>query len=467
MIFRRLTIFALFALVLTSCNPFEQTQATGNTNSESQPLEDPSIAVDVAIAELDQLIPAREYIGTTAPIQEVSIRAQVEGQLQRLSVDIGDRVKKGQILARLDDEILQGALNQAKAEKAAQYSAIISAQSQVGDAQIKVQQAQLELQQAQADILRLQTSLAARIEEARLEAEQAQADAERLQQLAEEGATAGQQAEQALTRAKQTQQILRSEQASAEQQISQAKTTAQTAAKLLRSAQAQVKIEQQQVAAAKAQADAQGALINQAKARQSYAVLRSPIDGKVLERSSDPGNLVQPGTELLKLGDFSRIKVRVEVSELQVSQIRPGQTVSVKLDAFNDERFSGSVTRISPSADPTTSLVPIEITLNHSGENIASGLLARVQFLSNQVDRVIIPQSALNQNSTVFVVQEKVGETLAIARKVETARQLNGKVEILSGLAPGEKYIVRSRKPLQNKNPIRLSALSQTEISRD
>ena len=112
-------------------------------------------------------------------------------------------------------------------------------------------------------------------------------------------------------------------------------------------------------------------MINQAKARQSYAVLRSPIDGKVLERNSDPGNLVQPGTELLKLGDFSRIKVRVEVSELQVSQIRPGQTVSVKLDAFNDERFSGSVTRISPSADPATSLVPIEITLNHSGEKIS------------------------------------------------------------------------------------------------
>ena len=57
---------------------------------------------------------------------------------------------------------------------------------------------------------------------------------------------------------------------------------------------------------------------------------------------------------------------------------------------------------------------------------------------------MIIPQSALNQNSTVFVVQEKVGETLAIARKVETARQLNGKVEVISGLAPGEK-IYRSQ----------------------
>ena len=467
MIVKKLTIFALIALALTSCKPFEQTQATESSDSKSQSLEDSSIAVDVAIAELDQLTSAREYIGTTAPIQEVSIRAQVEGQLQQLTVDIGDRVKKGQTLARLDDKLLQGALNQAKAEKAAQYSAIISAQSQVGDAQIKVQQAQLELQQAQADILRLQTSLAARIEEARLEAEQARADAERLQQLAEEGATAGQQAEQALTRAKQTQQILRSEQASAEQQISQAKTTAQTAAKLLRSAQAQVKIEQQQVAAAKAQAEAQGALINQAKARQSYAILRSPIDGKVLERNSDPGNLVQPGTELLKLGDFSQIKIRVEVSELQVSQIRRGQGVSVKLDAFGEERFPGRVTRISPSADPTTSLVPIEITLNHTGKNIASGLLAKVQFLSNQVERVIIPKSALSQNSTVFVVEEKEGETLAIARKVETARQLNNQVEILSGLSPGEKYIVRSRKPLQNRDSIRLSALSQTEISRD
>lgn len=456
----KVALFAILGLPLIGCQSWQEPEAGAKTPSRQERGENAAIAVDVALARPEKLHQELEYTGTTAPVREVSLRAQVEGQLQQLAVDVGDAVRHGEILARLDDNLLAGGVNQAKAEKAAQLSGVASAQSQVGDASIKLEQARLQFQQAQADVIRLQASLNASIEQARLEAQQTQADAARLSKLAREGAAAAQIAEQAHTKARQAQQILRNQQVDAERQISQAKTTAQTAAKIIRSAEAQVKIERQKVAASQAQVNAQRALITQAQTRQSYATLRSPLTGKVLQRLSEPGNLVQPGTEILKLGDFSRIKIVVEVSELQLSQVKLGQIVPVKIDAFGQTKFTGTVTQISPAADPKARLVPLEITLNNPQGNIGSGLLARVSFPQDEAKQIIVPETAMQENSTLFVIKKEGQRKKVEARAVTTGNKADGKVEILSGLSVGEGYVIRSSKPLRNGSIVEASALS-------
>ncbi|WP_013323908.1 efflux RND transporter periplasmic adaptor subunit [Gloeothece verrucosa] len=452
------TVLALLGTLISGCENLWEPEA--DAQSKPRQPQNRSIAVDAAEAGLGKLRQDIEYTGNTTPVREVSLRSQVEGQLQQLNVDVGDEVKLGQILARLDDDLLLSAVNQAKAQKAAQRSQVVSAQSEVNDARIKVEQARLELQQASADITRLEASLKASIEQARLEAQQTAADAARLRLLANQGAIPEQQAEQAETKAQQAQQSLLNQQASASQQISQAKTRAQTNAQILRSAQAQVAIEQQQVSAAQAEVDAQKALINQAKTRQSYAVLTSPVTGKVLQKSSELGNLVQPGTEILKLGDFSRVKIMVEVSELQLSKIKIGQKVPIKLDAFPQENFSGIVTRISPAADPTARLVPIEITLNNPDVKIGSGLLARVSFPEDEPTKIVVPETALQDESTVFIIKGENQQTRVEARSVVVGNKANGQVEILSGLSAGERYVARSSQPLKEGSPVRLSVLS-------
>ena len=454
-----LTLLGLLGLPLSGCQLWGQAEATTQTSRRS---EQGPPAVDVAKAAPGQLRADIEQMGTTLPLREVSLKAQVEGQLQELTVDVGDAVQTGQMLARLDDALLQGSVNQAQAEKAAQRSAVASAQSQVGDAQIKVDQARLQLQQAQADILRLETTLKTRIEQARLEAEQTRLDAERFNKLAQEGAATAQIAEQSRTKAKQAEQILRNEKVSAEQQLSQARTTVQTAAKVLRSAEAQVKVAQQQVAAAEAQVKAQKALISQSQTRQAYATLRSPITGKVLQRSSEMGNLIQPGTEILRLGDFSQVKVALEISERQLANVRLGQTVAVKLDAFPNRIWQGAVSRISPAADPQTRLIPIELTLPNPDGKIGSGLLARVSFPQGDTGRVGIPQEALQGQNLVFILQGQKEQPTVQARTVQLGASANGNVEILAGLAPGERYILRSSHPLKPGQGVRLSALSDS-----
>ncbi|MBC8122759.1 MAG: efflux RND transporter periplasmic adaptor subunit, partial [Gemmatimonadaceae bacterium] len=389
-------------------------QADG-TGQAAQARELP--AVNAAIAQTGSVREVLEYTGTTRPVREISLRSQVEGRLLSLNVDVGDPVSKGQVLARLDDNLLVAALNQSRAELATQESEVARARAQVSNARTQIEQARLALKQAQND-------------------------AERSQTLATQGALSAQQAE--LT-----------------------ETAERTAEQTLRSTQQQVRTEQQALAAAEGRVDAQRAVVAQARERLSQAVLASPINGSVLGRTTETGNLVRPGDALLSLGDFSRVKVNVQVSELDLSRVRVRQPVQVKLDAFANERFSGTVTRLSPAADPTTRLIPVEVTVANPGGRISSGLLARVAFSGDQPKRVLVPPSALPEGElTVFVIVTNEQRNRVEARPVEVGERANGQVEILSGLKAGERFVARSSRPLKDGEAVRLSFLSESQPRR-
>ena len=405
-------------------------------------------AVDVAIAKTGVLQEPLEYIGTTQPFQEVSLRAQVEGRLINLQVGVSDRVKKGQILARLDDSLLVTSVTQGQAELAALQSEVTRAQTQVKNAQAQAEQARAELQQAQVD-------------------------AKRLSSLSSSGAISKQQAELA-------------------------RTAAATAQQRLNAATAQIATEQQAVTTAQGRVEAQRATIAQARERQSYALLASPIDGVVVAKVSEPGNFVQPGGEILRLGDFSSVKVGVQVSEKELSNIQVGQSVQVRLDAFTNENLTGRVTRISPAADASARQIPLEITIPNSNGRIGSGLLARVSFALKTTPRVVVPQTALMREgekggrggapmpaleqgsdrksnsavsrgeipqfteATVFVVTGEGNQATVQARPVQVGTRANDKVEILSGLKPGERFVTQSEKPLKDGDKVGISTVSKS-----
>jgi HlyD family secretion protein len=358
------------------------------------------IAVDVAIARPSAVASTLIYTGTTAPVKEVQLRSQIQGQLQGLTVEVGDRVRQGQILGHQDDGVLTGVVNEARAEREAQISEVASARSQVGAVSTQVEQARLTLTQAQGNVQQLQNAARARLEEARLQVQQTQADAARLTQLAKDGAISKQQAEQSRTVAQQAQQNLVNIQANSIQEITQAKTAVRTAEQVLQASGAQVNIEQGSVSAAQKRVLAQQAVLNQAQEQRSFAVLKAPLDSVVMERLAEEGNLLQVGDDVLRLGDFRQIKVIVQVPERLLSQIRVGQQTQVTLDAFANRSFTGDITRISPLANATSRLLPVEIVIANVNGRIGSGLLARVNFAQPQQRRIQVPATALQTHES-------------------------------------------------------------------
>ncbi|WP_416674370.1 efflux RND transporter periplasmic adaptor subunit [Egbenema bharatensis] len=409
-------------ITTTGCALLPDREVQAQSQSTSGERGGGAVAVETAVAETGSLDEPLSYTGTTEPVRSVALRSQAEGRLINLNVDVGDPVSQGEVLGQLDDRLLTILLSQSESELAALESEVARAEAEVSDAQ-------------------------AQVEEARVRLEQAQADADRLQRLLDEGAVT-------------------------EQETEQAQTAVRSAEQILRSAEERVRTRQQSVTAAQRRVSAQQAAVSEGLERRDFSALISPINGVVLERTSEPGNLVQPGDEVLKLGDFSEVKVIVQVSELERSAVRAGQLVQVQFDAFPNQEFRGQVTRISPAADPTARLIPVEITLPNPGAQLGSGLLARVQFQSDQAARIVIPESALRaagdrsqpaageQNSTLFVLEQNGEETIAVARSVQVGDRSNGRVEIRSGLEPGETYIARSGRPLEDGEPIRTSILS-------
>jgi multidrug efflux pump subunit AcrA (membrane-fusion protein) len=430
-----IAILSVFNLSCSSQNNKDASQA----QTQSQKV---TTAVDVAIASLDLLQTETEFTGTTAPIQEVSVRSRIEGRLLELNVDIGDRVNAGQAIAQLDDAVLSATVLQADAEVAAREAEVSQANAAVGNARAQVERARLQYQQAQAD-------------------------ANRFMQLAKEGAVAPQTAENAITQAR-------------------------TAEQSLRAAEQQVSLQEQAVGVSSQRVLAQEALRLREQERQTYTTITSPINGIVLERVSEAGNLLFAGNEVLKLGDFSQVKVVVQISELKISQIRLNQSVNVRFDGFPNQNFVGTVRRISPVADPIARLIPVEIALPNRDQKLGGGQLARVQFSGRQEPKIVISETALesrpqnqsqkqsqkqSQNKTsdsaksldlnkpkagtVFVVTGDKNQPKVSARQVSIGDRRDGKVVILSGLKEGDRVVVRSGGKLQDGDSVRISALSE------
>ncbi|MFB2898502.1 efflux RND transporter periplasmic adaptor subunit [Aerosakkonemataceae cyanobacterium BLCC-F50] len=472
-------------LTLTGCSgtPKAEAEAQSRGSGAQRGAErgPTSIAVDVAIARPGVLQEAPIYIGTTRPAREVSLRSQVEGRLLNLNVNVGDRVQRGQQLAQLDSTLLLNQVTQAEAELATRDSEVARARTQVSNARARAEQAKVTLKQAQST-------------------------AARRAFLQKQGAISLQDAELA-------------------------QTEVGTNKQAVLAAEEQIRTEQQAVAAAQGRVVAQRAVIAELKERLSYAKLISPVDGVVIERTSEPGNLVQPGGEVLKLGEFNQVKVIVPLSELELPNIQVGQSVQVQLDAFPNQNFAGTVARISPAADPTARQIPVEILIPNQNGQIGSGLLARVQFTQQNAPKVLIPTTALevsrgrgrgageqgsrgageqgsrgageqgsrgageqgsrgagennsfsppippspylpspqspvpspqsSNQGTIFVVTAEGREGKVAARQVVLGDRANSKVEVISGLQAGERFVVRSGRPIKDGDAVRFSILSE------
>ncbi|WP_181280571.1 efflux RND transporter periplasmic adaptor subunit [Aphanothece hegewaldii] len=390
--------------------------ATTKDQSASTKEQNKTTAVDVAIARTGNLSSNLNYTGSTRPIQEVSVRSQVEGRLLNLAVDIGDRVQKGQRLGQIDDSILATQVLEQKAQLAALETELSRARIQVNNARLEVERLKIENQQAKND-------------------------AARLTLLAREGAIPKQQAEVAVTNAK-------------------------TSGQAILIALEEIRIEEKAAANILNRIAAQKSVLAQQQRKQSFAQIVSPITGVVIEKVSQPGDLITAGGEIIKLGDFRQIKVIIPVSELEIEQIRSGKSVNIKLDAFPNKTFTGYVSRISPIAQSVTRNVPVEIIIDNPEQQINGGLLARVSFSNSNSKQVIVPESALSEESgktVIYRVQtnEQESSSEVVQQTVQVGQRNNGKVAILEGIKPGERFVVKSSKPLKDGEQVNLSILSE------
>ena len=179
---------------------------------------------------------------------------------------------------------------------------------------------------------------------------------------------------------------------------------------------------------------------DEAKTALSYSTLIAPISGRVVERYADPGDTARQGEPLVRMYDPQTLRLEASVRESVASKLGKGQQLVVRIDAF-DEQFSAIVDEIVPSADPGSRSFLVKVSLKDSSK-LYPGMFGRLMMPIGHIERMYIPQNAVTRVGQLdfVIVKTKQG---SVRRYVRLGAQSgDGRVEVVSGLAAGEKILI-------------------------
>lgn len=199
-------------------------------------------------------------------------------------------------------------------------------------------------------------------------------------------------------------------------------------------------ISAQQIQQAKAQLDVQREVT--ANLRKNIEV-RSPISGVVTARNYESGDLFaqQP---ILHVMQIEPLKVIANLSEQYFSDVKVGMPVRLHVDIFPDTEFRGTVSLIYPALDPATRTFKVEVKVPNTDRKLRPGMYARTTFDLGHKQGVMVPDVAVQKQMGtaeryVYVVE---GDSVAVRRAVKLGRQVGDRVDVLSGVEPGEEVAV-------------------------
>jgi multidrug efflux system membrane fusion protein len=342
--------------------------------------------VPVAVAAVEQkAMPVQvQAIGTVEPLSQVTVRAQVGGELMRVHIKEGQDVRKGELLFTIDPRTAEAALAQAQANLAKD--------------RVQVQQARATLARDQA------------------------------------------QARNADVQAKRYAELLKKDLVSREQH-DQIQTTAESMA-------ATVRADEEAIRSAEQLVRADQATVDNAKVQLGYTVIRSPLDGRTGSLGLNAGNVVRANdSALIVINQIQPIYVSFTVPQQQLPAIKryaAEGTLQVQVLPSGDPRpVTGSVTFIDNTVDPTTGTIRLKATFANEEKRLWPGQFVNVTLtLTTDPAAIVIPaqavQSGQQGSQYVFVVKE---DSTVDNRRIAVERTQGNETVVAKGLAPGEKVV--------------------------
>ncbi|MGC8602813.1 MAG: efflux RND transporter periplasmic adaptor subunit, partial [Desulfomonilaceae bacterium] len=192
------------------------------------------------------------------------------------------------------------------------------------------------------------------------------------------------------------------------------------------------------------QANAEAARLRQsrreAEVSLSYTRILSPVDGIVIDRMAEVGDLASPGKALIVMFDPRHLWLQANVREEKASNLKLGKNYHVRIDALNLD-VMGPLVEIVPSADSMARTVWARVRLPINDE-LYPGMFGRLMLATGEIEDIVIPSRAIRKIGQVDMVDVKTSWGIE-QRSVIVGNQVDGdKVEILSGLKPGEILVI-------------------------
>lgn len=357
------------------------------------------VAIDVttATAIVRELPQYFEATGSLTGDEQTDVAPSIAGKVVAVGVDMGSYVKRGQMIVRLDDV----------------------------DSRLRVQQQQAQLDQMKASLRQAEEKVGVRpgqsfnlnnipeVANARVALDLAEKNLRRSEKLIESG------------------DISRSQYDQQKAQRDQLREVYESALSLARQNYAAVMTARANVANAESQ-------LNLARRSLSYALVFSPIDGFVSERTADLGEYVSTTTKVATIVRINPLRVRIDIPEQAIPAINVGQSVSVTTSAWPDKNFSGRIARVSPNVTPSSRTLTVEAEIENSSGALKPGQFATVRILQSRAQpAVLVPARAVRTEagvSRVFVIKDGHVQE----RVVQLGQTEGDLIQIKNGIAGDE-----------------------------
>jgi len=359
--------------------------------------EPAAVEVTTAAAIKRELPRFFEATGSLAGDQQTDVAPQTSGKVVAVGVDIGSYVRRGQMLVRLDDAELKLRVAQASAQLEQTKAAVRQAEEKIG------------LRPNQA----FDPNRVADVAAARVTLELAEKNLQRAEKLIESG------------------DVSRSFYDDARARRDQLKEQYEVALARARQDYAGVDVARTNVANAQAQ-------LGLAQKGLQYAVIPAPIDGYVTERVADLGEYVSPQQKVVTIVRTNPLRIRIDIPEQAIPQVKVGQSVSITTSAWPDKNFAGRVARIAPNVSAQSRTLTVEAEIENSNNALKPGQFATVRILQERAEpAVLIPARAVVNDAgvnRVYVIKNGHAEQ----RLVQTGQTDGDLIEIRNGIAADE-----------------------------
>jgi HlyD family secretion protein len=318
--------------------------------------------------------------GTPNAVVTVQVGSQVSGNILALSADFNTRVKKGQVVARIDPEIYQARVDQANAALNAAQAAVVNAQAGIEKSKADVSSAQAAVANAKANVVKAQSAVT-----------DAKNKLDRRLPLVNEGILSKEDGETAQSTYDQAVAAL--DAAKAELTASQNNVTA---------AQAQVRVADTQLSSAQANVRQADAALAQSRADLAHTYILAPVDGVVVSRNIDVGQTVAASLQAPTLfqiaEDLTKMQVDTNVSEADVGRVKVGMPATFTVDAYPGTVFRGTVSSIRQAPINVQNVVTYDVVIGVANPDLKlfPGMTANVRILVDRRQDVLrVPNAAL------------------------------------------------------------------------
>jgi len=180
-----------------------------------------------------------------------------------------------------------------------------------------------------------------------------------------------------------------------------------------------------------------------AQRQLTYTQVRAPFSGRVSEKLVGTGDIVQPGTAMYTVVDPSSLQLEALVPTEQIGQVKVGDAIVFNVNGFPDRTFTGRITRINPSVDPTTRQVRVYAEIPNAGNDLLAELFAEGTVATQVRNATTVPTRAIDRRGMQpSVMRVTLGRAKRVDVKLGATDARSDRVEVLSGIVAGDTVLL-------------------------